>query len=797
MSLLVMFVDLGTIALGTGIVLGVMYAVTAMAIKLAKQQDEIKNGKTAISKVADALLKVTVAIGIMALMLKVFDMKEVLVGTGITLAVMLALVGMTMLLAKGKDGEMDKAVASMQKLCYALLMVTAAIGIMTLIVKMDLKGALVGSLIISAVMLIMVGIVRLLSNMEDKELRHTMSAMTTLTAILLAVSLMALFIFIPISQRAKDVMLGGVIVMAIMGIMMLMAYGFSKMDKTDLMMSAYAMAILAVVFLVIALIANTILPEIAAQWKEAAIGGAVVAGIMILMTAMVWALSTMKKETLLYSVGAMAIMTFLLLAVSLITKELLIPIGDQWKDAAKGGAVVMSVLGIMSGLVWGLSKVESKHLLYGVGALAIMTVLVWIVSEIVENYFIPFGQNWEDALRGGGLVIGTIAILTGIVVGLSHLMKKVTVKDLAKAEGVLLSIAGLLWIITKVMVPYSALAKDVGRNWDVYSTGSLLIAGLIAGWGMLALGAGKLAENEQIKSALIKGAVVILGISGLLFVIGLIMPTYLELAKQVHENIESVLYGSLEIAGLIAGWGMLIGGLGALIEKFPMILAWLALGAIVITALSGVLFAMGLMLPSYIKMAINVSQNATDIAKGSAEIALLIAAWGVMFGVIGTLVMNPIVLICVGIGAVTLLAISGVMVVLGTAVSAFMDMLTVLTNGHDVKAGAEKVQTAVTEMAGIIKSIGKMVLNPFTAIAIGAGAVALVGIALAIKALKSAMLDYFHMIEEMKQFSVKDMLNFRDFVIGDKDSFVDVVTTIIDKLSDIGIIATAKAAVIS
>lgn len=108
-----MFVDLGTIALGTGIVLGVMYAVTSMAIKLAKQQDEIKNGKTAISKVADALLKVTVAIGIMALMLKVFDMKEVLIGTGITLAVMLALVGMTMLLAEGKDSEMDKAVASM------------------------------------------------------------------------------------------------------------------------------------------------------------------------------------------------------------------------------------------------------------------------------------------------------------------------------------------------------------------------------------------------------------------------------------------------------------------------------------------------------------------------------------------------------------------------------------------------------------------------------------------------------------------------------------------------------------
>lgn len=481
MSMLVLFIDLGTIALGTGIVLGVMYAVTAMAIKLAKQQDEIKNGKTAISKVADALLKVTVAIGIMALMLKVFDMKEVLIGTGITLAVMLALVGMTMLLAKGKDGEMDKAVASMQKLCYALLMVTAAIGIMALIVKMDLKGALVGSLIVSAVMLIMVGIVRLLGNMEDKDLRHTMSAMTTLTAILLAVSLMALFIFIPISQKAKDVMLGGVIVMAIMGIMMLMVYGFSKMDKTDLMMSAYSMAILTVVFLVIALIANTILPEIAAQWKEAAIGGAVVAGIMILMTAMVWALSTMKKETLLYSVGAMAIMTFLLLAVSLITKELLIPIGDQWKDAAAGGIVVMGVLAIMAGLVYGLSRIDDKTLMTGIKTLAILTVLVWVISEIVENYFIPFGQNAEDAAYGGSIVIGTIAILTGIVVTLSHLMKKVDKKELAKAEAVLFSIAALLWVITKVMVPYSALAVDLVRNWDTYSLGTALISALFGG----------------------------------------------------------------------------------------------------------------------------------------------------------------------------------------------------------------------------------------------------------------------------------------------------------------------------
>lgn len=263
------------------------------------------------------------------------------------------------------------------------------------------------------------------------------------------------------------------------------------------------------------------------------------------------------------------------------------------------------------------------------------------------------------------------------------------------------------------------------------------------------------------------------------------------------DNVLYVIGGSVTLAALITGFGLLAKTIGKFIEDNPSVLKNLVVGGLIIAGIGALLGILGLMLPGYIELAIRTGERWGDVWAGSLSLIGLIGVFGLLMAGIGALVMNPIVLLCIGVGALTILGLAGLMVVLGTAVSAFMDMLTVLTNEHDVKAGAEKVQMAVTEMAGIIKSIGKMVLNPFTAIAIGAGAVALVGIALAIKALKSAMLDYFHMIEEMKQFSVKDMLNFRDFVIGDKDSFVDVVTTIIDKLNDIGIIATAKAAVIS
>ena len=77
-------------------------------------------------------------------------------------------------------------------------------------------------------------------------------------------------------------------------------------------------------------------------------GGKVVMGIMAVMVGMTLLLGWLgnnKKMTQAYL--TLGVLTLMLVAVSLITSELLIPIGYEKEDAAWGGAVVLSVLGVM------------------------------------------------------------------------------------------------------------------------------------------------------------------------------------------------------------------------------------------------------------------------------------------------------------------------------------------------------------------------------------------------------------------------------------------------------------------
>jgi glycopeptide antibiotics resistance protein len=74
-------------------------------------------------------------------------------------------------------------------------MVTAAIGIMTLIVKTnDIGDVLLGTIITMAVITFLVGMTKWLSTIEEKQLSQANMTLIVLTTMLVAISLIAAFV---------------------------------------------------------------------------------------------------------------------------------------------------------------------------------------------------------------------------------------------------------------------------------------------------------------------------------------------------------------------------------------------------------------------------------------------------------------------------------------------------------------------------------------------------------------------------------------------------------------------------
>ena len=77
-----------------------------------------------------------------------------------------------------------------------------------------------------------------------------------------------------------------------------------------------------------------------------------------------------------------------------------------------------------------LSKVNGKKAAYAILATAAMAFILLGISLIIKDILIPIGKMWDDALIGAGVVLGMIARCGGIVfaIGKMNVKRKVAIK---------------------------------------------------------------------------------------------------------------------------------------------------------------------------------------------------------------------------------------------------------------------------------------------------------------------------------------------------------------------------------
>lgn len=72
-------------------------------------------------------------------------------------------------------------------------------------------------------------------------------------------------------------------------------------------------------------------------------------------------LSKVNGKKAAYAILATAAMAFILLGISLITKDILIPIGKMWDDALIGAGVVLGIIAIFCAILFAIGKMNLKH----------------------------------------------------------------------------------------------------------------------------------------------------------------------------------------------------------------------------------------------------------------------------------------------------------------------------------------------------------------------------------------------------------------------------------------------------
>lgn len=657
--------------------LGIITLVTVGLVGISKwigskdTQKEMEAGIKGLEILTKSALLIVGAIGLMTLIVSLFKIEDVLLGLGLVAITITGLViASKYLSSKDTEETINNGVKSLQKLCISLLIVTAAIGLMTLIVSQNnVSDIILGTVVTMAVIAFLVGMVKWISTIDEKELSTANTTLIVLTGMLLAVSLIAAFILPTIGENIKDAALGALVVVAIIGLMVFAVKWMTTWDEKQLSQATTTLLVLTGMLLAVSLIAAYILPAIGENIEDAALGAVVVMGIIGIMVLMVKWITTWEEKQMKYALWALASMTLMLLAVSLIALYILPDIAEKWDQVLIGGGLVLGIIGIMSLMVYLMGKMEAEEVRNAAISMVIIAAMLAVTSWIVNELIIPIGEQAEEALYGSGIIVGLIGVM-GIMI---YLLGQMSLETIAKGAAVVAAIGALLWALGELLPNYVELTKLVWDNAKAVALGGAEIIATLGVWGGIFFALGYFIDGK-VAGYLAAGAAAVAGISAVLWALGELLPTYMETAMMMEANAKEIAIGGAEIVATLTVWGLIFAGVGAICLT-GIGAAVIAAGAGAIAGIAAVLHAIGEMLPSYIKTAVLMAQKKKEVITGSDVIKDTITKFGLILAAVGAVVLNPFAAVAITAGSAAVLEFSAIMKALSKGIDPLVDVI--------------------------------------------------------------------------------------------------------------------------
>lgn len=450
-----------------------------------------------------------------------------------------------------KKSQVKNAENVISSMSVMMLTMTASLAILVLVSKFASYEDIGKAVIMFSVMLLGVwGMVSFLTNKQFKSsLKNAVSTIYAISVLLLTISVsMTILTYTVKNNDIADIGLGFLIIGVFTGIAYLIVTKLANIKSNKLKDVNMTLLTIAGVYLIISVIAATMLIPIGQKFGAVMMGSAVVLGTILGMTYLVKLLGNIKKPLLANGLLAIGVITLTLLATTLIINELIIPIGEKIKEAAVGCMAVLGVILLSTLILKKLSTIRPKTMLNSILAMGVISLTLLITSIAIKEFLIPAGEHFGDAMLGLAAVGAVIAGMSGVIVVLTKLKPEQYI-DGAIA---LAAISGLTLLLGVCINPIIDIAIKAGTDPGKTFAGLGAIATILVGITGIIVGLGALLSNPVTPIVMAIGAASLAVISALILAVAKVTESVINTIELVSKySDDQITQGRIKIVNVL------------------------------------------------------------------------------------------------------------------------------------------------------------------------------------------------------------------------------------------------------
>ena len=522
LSLVTKLVGIGTVVVSLLILRSAVNGFKNIIKDLSDQKldKSLKYAQGVLTGIGLMVMSLSVSLLLLALTVKNNSVKTIIASIGILTLFVAGSVYLVNKLSSIDPKNLNASTNAMLKIAGVFAIIALVSATLLAPIGNHLGDVIAGGLVVSLVIALGIFAVKYIAK-ANKDIEQGTTNLLKISLIFALVSIISLTLLIPIGKKADDVIVGAIITLTIIAGLVFGVKLLNKVNGKRALWGLAATVVLAVIYMGIALITKDLLIPIGQNGKEAGIGMGITLFIIVTLIFGTYILSNVDGKKAGYAILATAAMAFILLGISLITKDILIPIGKMWDDALIGAGVVLGIIAIFGAILFAIGKMNLKHkIAIKQGAKIMMEIgLVMLITGTACLLFAIESRKLYQLNDGGAVVLGALTMI--IMMGLMGLilynvgkLKKYSEK-IAEGGALMIAIGALLDIIGGTMLLFSYECKkidDFNKDGAVFLGAGTMVA-LLAVMGVIMTALGTMTPLLPFIAA---GAVVMTAIAGIM-----------------------------------------------------------------------------------------------------------------------------------------------------------------------------------------------------------------------------------------------------------------------------------------
>lgn len=497
-----------------------------------KLDKSLKYTQSVLTGIGLMVMSLSVSLLLLALTVKNNSVKTIIASLGILTLFVAGSVYLVNKLSSIDSKNLNASTNAMLKIAGVFAIIALVSATLLAPIGNSLGDVMAGGLVVSLVIALGIFAVKYIAK-ANKDIEQGTSNLLKISLIFALVSIISLTLLIPVGKKAEDIIGGAIITIAIIGGLIYGVQLLNKINGKRALQGLAATAILAVIYMGIALITKDLLIPIGQNGKEAGIGMGITLFIIAALIFGTYILSKVDGKKAGYAILATAAMAFILLGISLITKDILIPIGKMWDDALIGAGVVLGIIAIFGTVLFLLGKFADKFAVeLAIGAVIMTAVAVVMLATGTACLLFAYEAKKIDELNKNGAVflgaatmIGTLALMGAVMFGISKL--EPFLADTIIGGIVMTAIGALMDITGATLLLFAYEAKkvdDLNKGGAVF-LGAATMIGLFAIMGTVFTAIGAL---TPLLPLIIAGGAVLTVIGGIMTVVSGVMVLFMK-----------------------------------------------------------------------------------------------------------------------------------------------------------------------------------------------------------------------------------------------------------------------------